>query len=402
MSIFQKSDIGAQAAWKGFSSQTLYIASRLLSDKGEYEYYPEDVEDLVIKKDGVVIEAVQVKNISADLSLSSLAAAKTSKGGEGFFNRMCSLHTQNPSFHCIKVAYFNTLGMELQELQAGKANTKNILTKRLVDKHGLSEANAVWLLDSLCFEKVNLDDLDLNIQAQISDYVPVMSAPALAKDLLIQHISALSKSKGCTTLKMWQEKIHEIGTYIAAIDGFYKEYNKSLVRLDELQLNGDHEQLEKEYSQGVSAHPTHIRNNLDFKQNYWMEEIQAVINSKGVAILKGVSGQGKTTLCYRFLIDTYPECCVFCVRSISNEGQAQNLVTALEGLGKHNENLIIYIDVQPGEILWAFLLQELQSRGLSIPVLISIRDEDYNLTPISGKAIQYGIVFIKRRSCTYL
>ena len=114
-----------------------------------------------------------------------------------------------------------------------------------------------------------------------------MSAPALAKDLLIQHISVLSKSKGCTTLKMWQEKIHEIGANIAAIDGFYKEYNKSLVRLDELQLTGDHEQLEKEYLQGVSAHPAHIRNNFDFKRNYWMEEIQAAINSKGVAILKG-------------------------------------------------------------------------------------------------------------------
>ena len=78
MSIFQKSDKGAQAAWKGFSSQTLYIASRLVSDESEYEYYPEDVEDLVIKKDGVVIEAVQVKNISADLTLSSLATTKTS------------------------------------------------------------------------------------------------------------------------------------------------------------------------------------------------------------------------------------------------------------------------------------------------------------------------------------
>ena len=392
MGIFQKSDIGAQAAWKGFSSQTLYISSRLISDKNGYEYYPEDVEDLVVKKDGVVVEAVQVKNISADLTLSSLAATKTSKGGEGFFNRMCSLHAQNPSFHRIKVVYFNTLGVELQEMQSRKAVTKKALTKKLVDKHGLSESEAVWLIDSLCFEKVNLDDLDLNIQTQISDYVPVMSAPALAKDLLIQYISVLSKSKGYTTLKMWQDKIHEIGTNIAAIDGFYKEYNKSLVRLSELQLNGDNEQLKQEYLQGVSAHPTHIRNNLDFKRNYWIGEIQAVINSKGVAILKGVSGQGKSTLCYRYLIDTYPEGCVFCVRSIANEGQAQNLVTALDGLGKYNKNLIIYIDVQPGETLWAFLLQELQSRGLSIPVLISIRDEDYNLTPISGKAIQYGIV----------
>ena len=30
--VFIKSDIGAQAAWKGFSSQTLYIAYRLVTD----------------------------------------------------------------------------------------------------------------------------------------------------------------------------------------------------------------------------------------------------------------------------------------------------------------------------------------------------------------------------------
>lgn len=89
--LFQKSDAGAQAAWKGFSSQTLYIASRLILDKNNCEYYPEDVEDLVIRKNGIVVEAVQVKNVSDSLTLSSLASTKTSKGGDGFFNRMCSL-----------------------------------------------------------------------------------------------------------------------------------------------------------------------------------------------------------------------------------------------------------------------------------------------------------------------
>lgn len=392
MCNFSKSDVGAQSAWKGFSSQTLYIASRLISDEDEYVYYPEDVEDLVIKKDNVVVEAVQVKNISSDLTLSSLASTKTSKGGEGFFNRMCSIHTQYPSFQCIKVVHFNTLGFELQELKKGKANIKKTLTTRLVKNHGLSELEATWFLDSLCFEKVNLDDLDLNIQNQINEYVPVMSAPGLAKDLLVQYISVLSKSKGHTSLKEWQEKIHEIGTNIAAIDGFYKEYNKSLVRLSEFRLNEAQEQIKKEFMQGVSAHPTHIRNNLDFRRDFWIDEIRTVINDKGVAIIKGVSGQGKSTLCYRYLIDTYPEGCVFCVRCISNEGQAQNLVAALDGLGKHNNSLIIYIDVQPGETLWAFLLQELQSRGIAIPVLISIRDEDYNQTPINDSTIKFGIV----------
>ncbi|MBR3801882.1 MAG: hypothetical protein IKK37_00360 [Clostridia bacterium] len=389
---FTKSDIGAQSAWKGFSSQTLYIAHRLLSDDGAYEYYPEDIEDLVVKKNGVILEAVQVKNSKADMSLSKLASTHTSKGGEGFFNRMCSIHKSDDSFSCITIVYFGDLGQEFKEIRDNVIATKKKLVKRLVDNHNLSEDDATWLINSLKFEKANIEELEKNIESQINSYVPTMSAPDLAKDLLVQYISNLSKVKGFTTLEIWKEKIHSIGVSISTIDGFYKEYNKSLVRLSELKLNDNCEELKNEFSQGVSVHPTHIRYGFDFKRNYWLEKIRNAIESKGVVVVKGVSGQGKSALSYRYLLDNYPEGCVFCVRTITSETQAQNLVSALDGLGKHNANLVIYIDVQPGETLWAFVLQELQSRGLNIPVLVSIRDEDYNATPFNGKTIQYELV----------
>ncbi|MFR8710953.1 MAG: hypothetical protein ACLVEN_01810 [Anaerotignum lactatifermentans] len=389
---FTKSDIGAQAAWKGFSSQTLYIAYRLLMDEDGCEYYPEDIEDLVIKKDGTVVEAIQIKNISSDLTLSSLASTKTSIGGEGFFNRMCSLHAIDKSFSDIKIVYFGELGTELQGVANNNKEKKKILANRLREKHQLSSEDAIWLIDSLQFEKVSLGELEESLKKQIGSYVPVMPAPILAQELLVQYISKLSNSKGHTTLAMWKDKIHEIGVGISAIDGFYKEYNKSLICLSELQLNTNQEQLRNEFSQGVSAHPAHIRCGVDIKRNYWLKKIQFTLERNGVVVIKGVSGQGKSALCYRYLFDTYPEGCVFCVRTIATETQAQNLVAALDGLGKHNENLIIYIDVQPGEILWAFLIQELQTRGLKIPVLVSIRDEDYNTTPLNGKAIKYDVV----------
>ena len=391
-SSFTKSDIGAQAAWKGFSSQTLYIAYKLLTDEDGYEYYPEDIEDLVIKKDGSVVEAIQVKNISSDLTLSSLASTKTSKGGEGFFNRMCSLHAVDKSFSGIKIVYFGSLGAEFQEVANDNKEIKKILANRLKEKHKLSAEDATWLIDSLKFEKVGLKELKQNLREHIRSYVPVMPAPELAQELLVQYISRLSNSKGYTTLAMWKDKIHEIGVSISAIDGFYKEYNKSLVCLSELKLNTSQEQLQNEFSQGVSVHPSHIRSGVDVKRDYWLKKIQFAIEKNGVAVIKGVSGQGKSALCYRYLLDTYPEGCVFCVRTIATETQAQNLVASLDGLGKHNENLIIYIDVQPGEMLWAFLIQELQTRGLEIPVLVSIRDEDYNATPLNGKAIKYDVV----------
>lgn len=391
-SKFQKSDMGAQAAWKGFSSQTFYIAARLISDEQGYEYYPENIEDLVVKRNGIIVEAVQIKNISAALTLSSLALTKTSTGGEGFFNRMCSIHIQNPLFNDIRIVHFGNLGIELQEVVNNNEETKRRLSNRLKEKHNLTEKEAAWLINSMKFEKADVDALKKNIYSQISSYVPVMATPDLAQELLIQYIAELSRTKGFTTLEIWREKVHKIGVSVAALDGFYKEYNKSLVCLSELQMNGSPEQIQEEFFQGVSAHPAHIRLGLDFKRNHWLQEIHEILENTGVALVKGVSGQGKSALCYRYLLETYPEGVAFCIRAIATEGQAQNLVSALDGLGKHNRNLIIYIDVQPGETLWAFLLQELQSRGLKIPVLISIRDEDYNITPINGKAIKYDVI----------
>lgn len=69
-----KSEIGTEAAWRGFSTQTLYIANWLLLAENNVALYPECVEDLMIKKREEVIELVQVKNLSNDLSLSDLRA----------------------------------------------------------------------------------------------------------------------------------------------------------------------------------------------------------------------------------------------------------------------------------------------------------------------------------------
>lgn len=60
-----QSEKGAEAAWRGFSTQTLYIAGRLLEcDDNELEFYPEQVEDLLVKKGKSISElASKIFNI---------------------------------------------------------------------------------------------------------------------------------------------------------------------------------------------------------------------------------------------------------------------------------------------------------------------------------------------------
>ncbi len=123
----KKSDQGTKSAWKGFSSQILYIANRILQDKKHYFYYPEDIEDLIIKdSDNNIIESVQIKNISSDLTLSSLASSKSSKNEEGFYKRAVMLYREYSSLKKLKIVYFNGLGGEFKNLSTNK---KSIINK---------------------------------------------------------------------------------------------------------------------------------------------------------------------------------------------------------------------------------------------------------------------------------
>lgn len=223
---FKKSDIGARAAWKGFSSQTLYIVSRIVADTDDNCFYPEDIEDLVIKNEDKVVEAVQIKYVSADLTVSHLSSSKASLSGEGFFNRVCSLHAQYPEFNIVKVVYFTSLGDELNGIsRANKSYCKSVKEK-LVKNHKLTTNDAEWLVSSLVFEKADISTLEQTIYRQVKEYVETMAAPEIAKSLLIQHVSELSKSKGFINKKTWKEQIHSIGVDITSIDGYFKEYNK--------------------------------------------------------------------------------------------------------------------------------------------------------------------------------
>lgn len=389
---FTKSDIGAQSAWRGYSSQTVYIASRIMCATSNDEYYPEHLEDLLIKRDGQVVEAVQVKNLSNPLTISDLASSKESRSGEGFFKRTCSLRKSEPMLQILRIVYFGELGQELQELSSGNTSTRKKITDKLIKDHGLSNDDALWILNRIDFQKVEEQLLEEKMLKQFQSYIPTMAAPELARTLLIQHISELSKTKSRTTLALWQEKIYKIGMDIAAMDGYYKEYQKSLIRLCDMTSDKSMEILQQEFSQGVSTHPAHIRNNLDFARNEWLEKISFALSNHRTVIIMGVSGQGKTALCHRFLLDNYPEQLVFCVRHIQSSYQAENLVSALQGIIKHTRDIILYIDVNPGEANWTLLLQELQARGVAVPILVSIREEDFKLSKVDQSLISIDVI----------
>lgn len=147
MDIYSAADRGGNSAWKGFSSQTIYIANRLISEKDKTKnYYPESIDDLKITDaNGSVVELIQVKNLSNDLSLSDL---KPKKEGS-FFKCALDARQQNTDL-LVRLISCGNIGPEFlnwSKEKAAELPEDNKTTK--LESYGYSPSDIEWLRESI-------------------------------------------------------------------------------------------------------------------------------------------------------------------------------------------------------------------------------------------------------------
>lgn len=141
--------------------------------------------------------------------------------------------------------------------------------------------------------------------------------------------------------------------------------------------------LNKEYLESVNALPQHIRFNLDVERSFWLNEIENAFDNHKIIIIRGAAGQGKSSLAYRFLLNSYSESDVICVERIVSEEQAVDILSALSGIAKNRTTSVIaYLDVAPYDTHWLWLCEKLYTHGTDIRLLITIREEDFRRTVI--------------------
>lgn len=393
---FFKSEQGSKAAWKGFSSQTTYIAHRIMSLNDDSDFYPEQIEDLLIQKDGTPIELVQVKNLTSDLSLSSLSPNKE----DSFFHRCLVYREQNPDL-LLKIVSFGNIGLELQGVLEKKKSDRNSVTKKLSDC-GYSKSDIDWLLDHLVIDKIHEKELLSGIFIKLETAIEAMAAPHVVLDMLCQYVSQLSRSGGQTSKDIWKAKLHDFGLDLAALTGMARQYGNTLIPLYEYSSKGSLETLQKEYLEGVNALPQHIRSNLDVERCFWLNEIANAFSGQNIVIIRGASGQGKSSLAYRYLLNNYSESDVICVEKITSEEQAVDIRSALMGIAKNRTTPIIaYLDVAPYDTNWLWLCEKLYAMGADIRLLVTIREEDYRRTVIDHSKLscaEIGLAFDKEEA----
>jgi hypothetical protein len=180
------------------------------------------------------------------------------------------------------------------------------------------------------------------------------------------------------------EKLKKIVMYVNDAQSFLNTFGKNVVEifnnelLTENALKRNKEKYQAEYYIGISARPEHIKANVDIVREEKLEIIEDHFQGKNIVIIHGASGQGKSSLSYRYLFNCQPFS--YEIRDYNSTNLLDILSTLKQLSQTLGQQIPIYIDVQKSDPEWLKIAQELFRYPEHFKLLVSIREEDWNAT----------------------
>lgn len=355
----------------------MYILARMLTD-AEAErrvYRPEGAEDLAIyATDQRPIEAIQVKDHSSPLALSDFKPSSPT----GYFARM--LHRQRQEPQCItKIATFSGIGPELIGAINGHAPHREAIIGKLSRANSnISHQDAARMLDALhdTIEYPVETELRVNILSALKGTIGGGHAES-AIELLLFWVFDASERRRDLTRSMILLQLQRIGAYLAALRDSSAEWMAGVRPVETADLSvEERDRLRREYRQGVQANWRHILADADYRRADRLADIHKAMQRHSAVVIRGASGQGKSSLGWRYLHDYCAEGLRFQVRLVESRDHALRVANALlSHIRKLQLNAVVYVDVSPSDSGWAELLRELAQAGLR--VLVTVREEDF-------------------------
>ncbi|MGJ8660593.1 MAG: hypothetical protein ACSHXL_01010 [Bacteroidota bacterium] len=377
------------ATYRGYRNQALYVLFRILTDEeAEHRVYrPEGAEDLAIFDDSSsLVEAVQVKDYSSDLAFSHLVT---------FFKRLNERIDEEPE--CITyLAGFGALGSEMLGAIKGVGKHQTKIVAKLCEKvDGLNETRALEILTCLKGRYIQLSREE--IYNEVKDFLnkTIVSAELnLSVDLFTYWIYEASEKQQDITRTALLLKLDQIGDYLASLRDESAEWQVSVSPIKKCLLDDqERSRLIEEYRRGVQATWKHIVASADFERKERIREIHTTFKNHPVVIIRGASGQGKSSLGWRYLYDYCVDGLRFHVKYVEAQSQAEKIANVLSSHTKQLKlKAVVYLDIAPSDRYWPELVSSLAGEGLK--VLVAVREEDFRRSSISSANFDFGEIIL--------
>ena len=351
---------------RGYRTQFLYTLYRIISsnNSGKEVFRPEGIEDLDILVDDKVVESIQVKNHKSGLL--GYAHLSSNAHTTSFFSRGINTLRKYPQAK-LKVFSFHDVDDDLSQ----KPRLSNKLKH---DKYTRFSTNDINCL---------LNAFEVNIRTEHSLYEEIVT-------ILKQRFPSFNPEYEIKLLTQWIYKATEEGKQLTYNDlvnvreqyvtfnnqqaSVLSEYGLTVIKLD--QVPGiSQDNIKEEFYNGVSARLYHIQAGLDVKREQKLLQIKKALINSNVVILHGQSGQGKSTLAYRYINDYYPF--AYEIKN-SNDGNISRIIATLSALAKDLPwKIVLYLDVIPSNTEWVQVVKEFANHE-KVQCIITIRQEDWN------------------------
>jgi len=362
------------ATYRGYRRQVLYCLFRLFDDglPEGFIIQPEGKEDLAVRNSGGdLIEVIQVKDYSSDLSVSNFKSV--------FFSRIIN-YCRPESMVEVTLAHFGNLGPELSSaIDNNKATPKRAIST--LKKKGFSAKDTEDIFRQITSKKVEESELKNFILAKLKETVTSGSPQQAFENLMWWMMSASEQQLNISRVNAI-EKIEEVGRFLTQRLAHEAEWNTSILPISMKHADCSKQQ-KQEFYKGGRVRPVHIANNLDVRRTELLQQIHERFLENNVVIIRAASGQGKTTLAYRYIADYVPNDFRFEVLRPTDIQHARHMAQALSG---HSEAIdvptLLYLDVRPGDKAWLEFVREIAFIP-KLRVLITIREEDWFKSQVS-------------------
>jgi hypothetical protein len=370
--------------YRGYRLQALYALWRILESTDDCFFQPEGKEDLaVLDSSDNLVEAIQVKAHSTPLTLSSLQLGESNS-----FFRRASLHMKENSNTKITIASFGKIGDELIRAVNKPGKERDSVVSKVSEKENITKQQALNIVQ-------NLEVLEINEDKTTNDVFDIIKKRMVDSQSAFENLTAwlyrCSEEKTKVSRKRIIDKIESIGKFLTDRASHLKEWGTSIVPINESDYNADnYDELKEEYYRGISARYEHILSDLDAPRSDKLISIAEGFKSKRVVILHGASGQGKSTLAYRYLHDYYPGQWRYGIKLVEDRQHALSIASALSGYSSAvGLPIIAFIDVSGNDKGWEDLVKHLYEHK-NILVLVAIREEDYRRANFDKSDFEYA------------
>lgn len=250
-----------------------------------------------------------------------------------------------------------------------------------------SVARAELLLDRLSLEIVPLQDLEVAIERAVINHFSVDNAtvPLYVNALLALMAKKASQREVVSKADLealratvWEEL--SLGPQNLAVQS-------GLVELVEFKT--DHRV--EDFYEGKSARAAHVAGNLDVPRPRCLRDMQAVVDQVQVCAVVASSGQGKSTLAYRFAYDSGSQATVLLVRARESDEHAGSIEEFLRNRLRIGLALTVIIDnLGYRTRAWSALVERLI--GEPVTFLITAREEDWKRFGLSTVAFPWRAI----------